>query len=105
MSSFTEWQSSTEIIMILCIYSTESDLFNLCECMENLREAISSSELICKEIILRDSHFLHPGIEFHSLRKFHLICNQNNSLLMKNHWFQIGDLTQSGFDQFVAIQN
>ena len=85
MSSFTDWNLSTEIIMILCIHLPESDLFNLRDCMSNLRKTIASSELLCKQIILKDNHFLFPVIELHGACEYHLTCNQNNSLLIKSH--------------------
>ena len=89
MLSFTDWNLSTEIIIILCIYLPESDIINLCDCVINLRKMISSSELLCKQIILRDSHFVFPIIEFYDLCSFHLICNQNNPLLIQNHWSKL----------------
>ena len=89
MLSFTDWNLSTEIIIILCIYLPESDIIKLCDIILNLRQMISRSELLCKQIILRDSHFVFPIIELHNVCQFHLICNQNNPLLIQSHWSKL----------------
>ena len=89
MSSCTEWQLPIEVIITLCIYLPITDLIHVYNCIQNWRNVITTSELFCKNVILRDSYFIYPKLDSNNLCQFHLICNQNNALLIKNHWSQL----------------
>ena len=86
MESPNRYLLDSLIIPISCTYMSDLDLSNLSKALDYIKVKITTSELICKKILLRDYNYVNDNIESKSQCHCHLICNKNMSSLITQYW-------------------
>ena len=86
MENPNQYLLNSVVIPILCMYISDMDLFNLSKAIDYIRVMITTSELICKIILLRDYNYLDNSNESKSQCHVHLVCNKNMSSLITPYW-------------------
>ena len=79
MLSFESQHINSHIIKLICMVMNAMDLRNSSKCRLHLKQMITTSEAICKIILLRESKFLVAAFAFESSSELHLACNENNA--------------------------